>query len=110
MAVLTAVLFDSVDALNPVVIISSIYRTFLPYCGLVLTFSVLAGLIAPVILGLPKPGDLIAGLIYLQLLMDYLLGTAFMQYKIAFVYLAMVSAHLLGRFYLRYKKELNWKI
>ncbi|HEY5504525.1 MAG TPA: hypothetical protein VIK28_05150 [Sedimentisphaerales bacterium] len=110
MAVLTAVLFDSVDALNPVTIITSIYRTFLPYCGLVLAFSVLAGLIAPVILGLPKPGNLIAGLIYLQLLMDYLLGTAYFWYKIAFVYLSIVSAHLLGRFYLRYKKELNWGI
>jgi hypothetical protein len=110
MAVLTAVLFDSVDAIKPVVIISSIYRTLVPYCGLVLTFSAIAGLIAPVILGLPKPGDLIAGLIYLQSLMDYLLGTAFMRYKIAFVYLVIVSSHLLGRFYLRYKKELNWKI
>ena len=110
MAVLRAVLFDSIDVLNPVVIVSSIYRTFLPYCGLVLIFSVLAGLIAPVILGLPKPGNLIAGLIYLQLLMDYLLSTAYFWYKIAFVYLSMVSAHLLGRFYLRYKKELNWGI
>jgi hypothetical protein len=110
MAVLTAVLFDSVDALNPVMIIASIYRTFVPYCGLVLIFPVLAGLIAPVILGLPKPGDLIAGLLYLQSLMDFILGTAFIFYKIAFVYLAMVSAHLLGRFYLRHKKELNWKI
>ena len=110
MAVLTAVLFDSVDAIKPVVIISSIYRTFLPYCGLVLAFYVLAGLVAPVILGLPKPGNLIAGLIYLQSLMDYLLGTAYFWYKIAFVYLSIVSAHLLGRFYLRYKKELNWGI
>ncbi len=110
MVMLTTVLFDSVDALKPVMIIASIYRTFIPYCGLVLTFSAIAGLIAPVILGLPKPGDLIAGLIYLQLLMDYLLGTACMRYKIAFVYLAIVSAHLLGRFYLRYKKKLNWGI
>ena len=110
MAVLTAVLFDSVNAIKPVMIITSIYKTFLPYCGLVLAFYVLAGLIAPVILGLPKPGNLIAGLFYLQSLMDYLLGTAYFWYKIAFVYLSIVSAHLLGRFYLRYKKELNWGI
>ena len=104
MVMLTAVLFDSVDALNPVTIITSIYRAFVPYCGLVLTFSVLAGLIVPVILGLPKPGGLIAGLFYIYSLMDYLLGTAFILHKIAFVYLLLVSAHLLGRFYLRYKK------
>jgi hypothetical protein len=110
MVMLTAVLFDSVEALNPVMIITSIYRTFAPYCGLVLTFSMLAGLIVPVILGLPKPGDLIAGLFYISSIMYYLLGTAFIFYKIAFVYLTIVSAHLLGRFYLRYKKKLNWGI
>ena len=110
MAVLTAVLFDSVNALRPIMIIASIYRTFVPYCGLVLIFSMLAGLIVPVILGLPKPQTLLSGLAYVSSIMYYLLGTAFMWYKIAFVYLAMVSAHLLGRFYLRYKKELDWGI
>jgi hypothetical protein len=110
MAILTAVLFDSVDALNPVTIITSIYRTFTPYCGLVLTFSVFAGLIAPIILGLPQPQTLLSGLAYVSSIMYYLLGTAFIFYKIAFVYSAMVSAHLLGRFYLRYKKKLNWGI
>jgi hypothetical protein len=110
MVLLTAVLFDSVDTLNPVTIITSIYRTFIPYCGLVLTFSVFAGLVAPIILGLPQPQTLLSGLAYVSSIMYYLLGTAFMRYKIAFVYLAMVSAHLLGRFYLRYKKKLDWGI
>ena len=101
MVLLTAALFDSVNVLNPVVVISSIYRTFLPYCGLVLTFSVLAWLIVPIRLYLSQP----------QALLGYnLLGTAFMWHKIAFVYLAMVAAHLLGRFYLRYKKKLDWGI
>jgi hypothetical protein len=110
MALLTAVLFDSVDALNPVTIITSIYKTFIPYCGLVLTFSVFAGFIVPIILGLPQPQTLLSGLAYVSSIMHYLLGTAFIFYKIAFVYLTIVSAHLLGRFYLRYKKELNWGI
>jgi hypothetical protein len=101
MLLLTVVLFDSVNVLNPVIIITSIYRTLLPYCGLVLTFSVLAGLVVPIRLCLSGPQALLG---------DYLLGTAFMQYKIAFVYLAIVSSHLLGRFYLRYKKKLNWGI
>jgi hypothetical protein len=101
MAILTAVLFDSVNALNPVTIITSIYRTFLPYCGLVLIFSALAGLIAPIRFYLSQPQALLG---------YYLLGTAFTRYKIAFVYLAFVSAHLLGRFYLRYKKKLDWGI
>jgi hypothetical protein len=101
MVILTAVLFDSVNAINPVTIIISIYRTFLPYCGLILIFSMLAGLIAPIRLYLSQPQALLG---------YYLLGTAFMRYKIVFVYLAMVSAHLLGRFYLRYKKKLDWGI
>jgi hypothetical protein len=100
MVLLTAVLFDSVNAINPVMIVASIYRTFIPYCGLVLTFSVFAGLIVSVI----------SGLSYIPSIMDFLLGPTFICYKIAFVYLTMVSAHLSGRFYLRYKKELNWKI
>jgi hypothetical protein len=110
MAILTAILFDSVNALNPVMIIASVYRTFAPYCGLVLTFSVLAGPIVLVIYSLPQPQTLLSGLFYVISITYYLLGTAFMWYKIAFVYLAMVSAHLLGRFYLRYKKKLNWGI
>jgi len=101
MAVLAVVLFDSLEALNPIVIISSIYRTFLPYCGLVLVFSMIAGLILPIRLYLSQP---------FALLSNYLLGTAFIHYKIAFVYMVMIAAHLLGRFYLRYKNKLNWKI
>jgi hypothetical protein len=100
MVLLAAVLFDSVNVLNPVMITTSIYRTFAPYCGLVLIFSAFAGLIVPVIRGLS----------YAPSIIDFILGTAFIFYKIAFVYLAMVSAHLLGRFYLRYKKKLNWGI
>jgi hypothetical protein len=99
MAILTAVLFDSVDALNPVTIIASIYKTFIPYCGLVLTFSVLAGLVIPIRLYLSQPQALLG---------DYLLGTAYFWHKIAFVYLSLVSAHLLGRFYLKYKTKLDW--
>jgi hypothetical protein len=110
MAVLTAVLFDSVEALNPVTIITSIYRTFTPYCALVLAFSIFAGPVVPIILGLPQPQTLLSGLGYVSSIMYYLLGTAFIFYKIAFVYLSLVSAHLLGRFYLRYKKELDWGI
>jgi branched-subunit amino acid ABC-type transport system permease component len=37
MALLAGVLFDSFDALNPIMIIRSILRTFLAYCGLILS-------------------------------------------------------------------------
>jgi len=38
MVLLAVVLFDSFNALNPILIIGSIFRTFLPYCGMVLLF------------------------------------------------------------------------
>jgi hypothetical protein len=110
MVLLTVVMFDSVDALNPIVIIRSIFRTFFPYCGLVLVFCGLGGLVAPIISNLPKPHALQQTLFYICMLLDYLLGTAFIYQKISFIYLAMVAAHLLGRFYWWYKDKLNWGI
>lgn len=44
MVLLGLVLFDSLRALNPILIIASIFNVFLPYCGLVLLFSFFAGL------------------------------------------------------------------
>jgi hypothetical protein len=107
-ALLRAVLFDSVESLNPVTIILSICRTFIPYSGLVLIFCMVGAVIIPIILNSPRPGDLMAGLSYVSDLMYYLLGTAFSFHKIAFVYLSMVAAHLLGRFFLKYKTKLDW--
>jgi len=110
MVLLTVVLFDSVDALNPIVIIRSIFRTFFPYCGLILVFCALGGLVAPIISNLPKPHALPQAPFYICMLLNYLLGTAFIYQKIAFIYLLMVAAHLLGRFYWWYKDKLNWGI
>jgi len=110
MVLLTVVLFDSVDALNPIVIIRSIFRTFFPYCGLILVFCVLGGLAAPIISNLPKTHALRQTPFYICMVLDYLLGAEFIYQKIAFIYLVMVAAHLLGRFYWWYKDKLNWGI
>ncbi len=111
MVMLMAVLFDSVNALNPFVIISSIAKTFMPYCGFVLIFFVFTGFVlSPLILHLPTPNSLVGGLSYVSSLMYYLLGTGLFAYKLAFIYLAFISSHLLGRFYLKYKNILDWGI
>jgi hypothetical protein len=110
MVLLTAVMFDSLGALNPILIFTSIYRTFYPYCGLVLIFSLIAGLVGQIISGLPIPRELIGFFFYISSVLDYLLGTVLFPQKIAAIYLAMVSAHLLGRFYMRYKEKLNWEV
>jgi hypothetical protein len=70
MVLLTVVMFDSVDALNPILIIRSIFRTFFPYCGLVLVFCVLGGLVAPIISNLPKPYALQQTLLYICIVLN----------------------------------------
>lgn len=87
MSFLAGVMFDSFDALNPTQIIRSIYSTFLSYCGLVLFFSIVVGLIAAVLPRLPLFG---------------FLSTAIE------IYLLFVLAHRLGWFYWWHKDKLGW--
>ena len=111
MVLLRAVIFNSVNALNPISIIAAILRTFFPYCGLVLAFSLLGWLAGIIISELPKPSeDLAQALNYVSVVLNYLLGTTFLYQKIVFIYLSMVSAHLLGNFYWWHKKKLDWGI
>lgn len=108
MAFLRAALFDSFDALNPILIIDAISKTFLPYCGLVLFFCVPLGLAGVIISNLPTLQSLPQIPFYISIVVGYLSGTAFFYHKIAFIYLAMVAAHLLGRFYWWHKDRLAW--
>ena len=89
MSFLAGVIFDSFDALNPLLIIRSIYRTFLPYCGLVLFFYAVSVFIVEVSPRLPV--------------------WAFVRRFIE-IYLAFVLAHRLGWFYWWYKDKLDWGI
>jgi hypothetical protein len=89
MSFLRGVMFDSFDALNPILIIRSVFSTLLPYLGLVLFFCVLGGFVAVI---LPR-----------LLLWPFLLsGIKF--------YLIFVLAHRLGWFYWWYKDRLDWGI
>lgn len=83
-ALLAVVMFDSVRALSPLLIVPSIVSVFLPYLLLVL------GLILSFVL---------MGLLYRRTLLG----------SIICAYLLMVLAHILGRFYLRYEDRLNWE-
>ncbi len=111
MALLAAVLFDAVHALNPIFIIVSIFKTVPKYCGLVLFYCVLGGLVAAVmsdVRNLPKPQDLTGVTIYVFVLINYFFSAAFIYKSMALVYLAMVAAHLLGSFYWWHKDKLDW--
>ena len=89
MSLLRGIMFDALDALNPIEIVRSICSALLPYCGLVLFFLVVGGSVVVVIPRLPL----------WEFLKDAL-G----------VYLVFVLAGRLGRFYWWYKDKLNWGI
>jgi hypothetical protein len=89
MALLRGILFEAFDALNPIEIIRSIYRVFLPYCGLVLFFLIIGGFIVAVLPRLPIWGFITQGVK---------------------IYLVFVLAHRLGWFYWWHKDKLGWGI
>lgn len=89
---LAVVLFDSITALNPVLIITSIAGTFVPYCGLAILFCVI-GLVMN-FLGRSQPG---IGVI------------SFFAWGID-IYLMFIAAYILGRFFRRYESKLNWEV
>ncbi|MFC1794553.1 hypothetical protein ACFL3Q_13300 [Planctomycetota bacterium] len=84
---LRGVMFDSFDALNPIEIFRSILSTFLPYCGLVLFFMAIGGLVVAILFLLP--------------LWDFLRACIIL-------YLVFVLAHRSGWFYWWYKDKLDW--
>ena len=83
-ALLAVVLFDSVRALSPVLILPSILSVLVPYVLLVLACCLVFGLLI---------------VLYLHVAFGSVLCA----------YLLMVMAHILGRFYLRYEDRLNWE-
>lgn len=95
MALLAAVLFDSYNALNPILIIGSIFRTFFPYSGMVLLFY---------------------GGALLFIKINFLLYSLRLLPAVPFIsrafqlYLIFVAVGLLGRFYWKYREKLNWEV
>jgi hypothetical protein len=92
MSFLATAVFESWLGLNPILLIGSIFSTFLPYLAMVLTF-IAAGVV--VIEKAPNPKSSWA--------------TFFVTW-LAGVYLSMVVAHVLGCFYHRYQEKLNWDV
>ena len=95
MVLLAVVLFDSFNALNPILIIGSIFRTLLPYCGMVLFFY--AG--ALLFMEIDSPVNRF-----------WLLPTGPFLIKVVQLYMIIVAVGLLGRFYRRNEKKLNWEV
>jgi hypothetical protein len=97
MGLLAVIMFDSIGGLNPVIIIPSILRNFLPYVGLVIFYFV----ITDSVIWMMRLSQ--RGILPQSGLWGYL-------FRFVNLYLLLVGAHLLGRFYWRYKKELDWDV
>ena len=85
-------IYETLRGLNPVLVVGSIFSTFLPYFAMILTF------VATGIVIVTKVTDPYGSL--LSFFITWLVG----------VYLLMVVAHLLGWFYHRYEEKLNWDV
>ncbi len=94
MVLLAVVLFDSYNALNPILLIGSIFHTFLPYCGMVLLFY---------------GGALLFMKIDPRLYRLRLLPAVPFTFRALQLYLMFVAVGLLGRFYWKYQEKLNWE-
>jgi hypothetical protein len=93
-------MFDSIRALNPVLLIGSIFSTFFQYCGLVF-------LIGGIILIFGAVTTMEMGQAQLASVPALILGGVF--YLLS-VYAVFIVAHLLGRFYWRNQEKLNWEV
>jgi hypothetical protein len=93
MALLAVVMFESLRALNPLFVLGSILRTFLPYSVLV---------------------PFCYGLCLLLPVAARTLRTSFWMLSYLLLFLAfyqlLVLAHLLGRFYWRNRERLDWDV
>jgi phage FluMu protein Com len=94
MGLLAMVMFNSATALNPILLMGSIFSTFLQYCGLVLILAVVV--LPTVAVSGMRPDTQVARIL------------GFIVYPVQ-IYLALVIAHLLGRFYWRHQDRLNWE-
>lgn len=94
MSLLAVSLFESFSALNPILIIGSIFSTFFRYFGIVLIFHIPVVVILASLIAFPRLAFGLPGL----------------TFRFASAYLLLVMAHLLGRFYYRNEKKLYWDV
>jgi DNA-directed RNA polymerase subunit RPC12/RpoP len=110
MGVLAVVMFDSVNGLNPILIVRSIISTFFQYCGLVILFYSLAFLFLFGVMGASLSAATAASGTesILKALSSVLMF--FVLINIIFIWIFFVAGHLLGRFYWKYQERLYWEV
>lgn len=98
MTILSVVMFDSLRGLNPLLIIRSIFCTFVPYFGLILLLCILW---LPVIF--------VRKFVVTQVFSGRD-GLYLYLPRAVSIYIILVGVHLLGRFYWKYREKLNWEV
>jgi hypothetical protein len=94
MALLAMVMFGSFSGLNPIIIVPSIFSTFLGYCLVVLALCVPVAIAVGILVCLTKGSGTVVTFIM----------------RGVFAYFALVAAHILGRFYYRNAERLCWEV
>jgi hypothetical protein len=98
MSLLVTVMFESFAGLNPIIIIGSIFSTFIRYGGLLFIYCVIYGGSIAVYISMRRhiPREFV-----------YIIGFIVKGWSI---YLLLVSAHLLGGFFRRNEEKLYWDV
>jgi hypothetical protein len=102
MGTLAVIMFDSVDGLNPVLLLRSISSTLVEYCGLVLLFYGL-GILFYIL------RSIIVSNMHTKGIVPYNF-TSYIFLNIFTIYSLLIFGHLLGRFYWKYQEKLNWNV
>jgi phage FluMu protein Com len=94
MTLLSTVMFDSIIGLNPILIVTSIFSTFFQYCCVVVMFCIPVGIIAGMLIYLPKDTSFLIQLIL----------------RTVYAYQLLIAGHLLGDFFKRNEERLYWEV
>jgi hypothetical protein len=108
MVLLAGLLYDSIEGLNPILIIKSVIKTFSAYLPVAIFFVGFFAVLSRVIPKLPQSESSESMLLYLSQVINIIFNARFALRLTGFIYLAMIGAHILGRFYWLHKDKLDW--
>jgi hypothetical protein len=94
MCFLSIVIHESIRGLNPILLITSIFKTFFQYIGIIIIFFAFFLIIQYLHYRIYYQGDLLV----------------WVCRRFLIVYFSLIVAHLLGRFYYKNRWKLNWDV
>jgi hypothetical protein len=94
MIILTVTVFDSLLVANPLLVIGSMFSTFLQYLGVIIFC----------------PGPFLSFLLALLVIRSQALWPLAYLFLLLSFYLNLVFAHVMGRFFWKYRDKLNWEV